>query len=139
MPGLSSVFGIEILTSLINELGKNDVVLASKYAGKKSKVSLLREISSRSYRLLCRSLFDVHIKDIGSGFVILKKTALDGIDLESDGFDIHIELFTKLKRKGSAIKEMPAEYNYNGYSTFSIFRHGPRVIINTLRFWLKSR
>lgn len=132
-------FGIEILPYLISEIKKTDVVLASRYSGLYSKFLLSREVSSRLYYWLCKILFGIEIKDLGSGLVVFKRGVLDNISLLSNGFDIHIELFVKIKREGFSIKEIPARYTYNGYSTFSILRHGPAIFINTLRFWLKNR
>jgi glycosyltransferase involved in cell wall biosynthesis len=132
-------FGIEILPCLIQEIKKADVVLASKYAGLSSRIPLSRKISSRLYYQLCKILFDINTQDLGSSLVIFRRKVLQGIFILSNGFDIHIELFTKIKRKGFSIKEIPARYTYNGYSTFSILRHGPAILIDTLKFWVKNR
>jgi len=132
-------FGIEILPCLIQEIEKADVVLASRYAGLYSKIPLSREISSRLYYWICNVIFGVNIKDLGSGLVIFKRKVLENISLLSSGFDIHIELFTKIKKKGFSIKEIASDYSYNGYSTFSILKHGPGIFINTLQLWLKNR
>lgn len=132
-------FGVEVLSCLIQETEKADVVLASRYAGIDSKIPLSRAISSRLYYWLCRILFGVNTKDLGSGLVIFKRKALENISLLSDGFDIHVELFTKIQKNGFYIEEIAAEYNYNGLTTFSLLRHGPGIFINTLRFWLKNR
>lgn len=132
-------FGIENLPKLLREIGDSDVVLASRYVIPTKRVPIARAIASRAYYFLCKILFDISVKDLGSGFVIFKRKVIDSISLSANGFDIHIELFTKIKRQGFSVKEIPAEYNYNGYSTFSVLRHGPRILINTLRFWLENK
>ena len=132
-------FGIDILPHLIQELKSAEVILASRYAGLSSRIPLPREITSRLYYLLCSLLFDINVKDIGSGAVVFRKEALNKLSLVSDGFDIHIEIFAQLKESGCIVKEIPAKYTYNGYSTFSILQHAPSVLINTLRFWLKNK
>ncbi len=132
-------FGIENLPELLKELKYADVVLASRYAGLKSRISLVREITSRLYYVFCKALFDISVKDLGSGLVIFKKDALDSIILLSNGFNIHIEIFTQLKKHGFIIKEMPLKYASSGYSTFSIWKYGWGILIQTLKFWLRDK
>jgi glycosyltransferase involved in cell wall biosynthesis len=132
-------FGLEILPLLIERIETSDVSLASRYAGLPSDIPLLRWVSSRLYYWMCKVLFGIKTKDIGSGLVVFRRKVLEGINLSSQRFDIHIELFNKIEKGGFSIKEVPAKYNYNGYSTFSIVRHGPGIFANTLGFWLKTR
>lgn len=132
-------FGIENLPVLLQELKYADVVLASRYAGLKSKIPILREITSRLYYFFCKMLFNVSVRDLGSGLVIFKKNALDQVTLLSNGFDIHIEIFTQLKKHGFIVKELPLKYASQGNSTFSIWRHGRVILIQTLKFWLRNK
>ncbi len=130
-------FGTENLPKLIGELKYADVIVASRYAGLKSRISIVREITSRLYYVFCKALFDISVKDIGSGLVVFKKDALDKVILLSKGFDIHIELFIQLQKHGFVIKEIPLKYASNGYSTFSVWKYGWGILIQTLKFWLK--
>lgn len=132
-------FGIDILPYLVLKTEEADVILASRYAGIYSKIPLSREITSRLYYWLCKLLFNINTKDLGSGLVVFKKEVLDNIILLANGFDIHIELFVKIKKKCFSIKEIPASYNYNGHSTFSILRHSPGIFINTLKLWVRNK
>lgn len=131
-------FGIVCLRSLLKEAESADVVLASRYTCAENKTPFLRKISSRLYYFFCKALFNIAVRDIGSGLVVFKRRALEGINLETSGFDIHIEIFTRLKERGFRVKELPLPYKHNGYSTFSILRHGPRIVVNTLSFWLRQ-
>lgn len=132
-------FGTENLPELIEELKYADVIVASRYAGLKSRIPIVREITSRLYYIFCRVLLAVSVKDIGSGLVVFKKDALDKISLLSKGFDIHIELFIQLQKHGFVIKEIPLKYTSNGYSTFSVWKYGWGILIQTLKFWLKNK
>lgn len=132
-------FLIDSLPELLKETQNYDVILASRYNNPKSRIPVTREISSWLYYRLCKILFNITVRDLGSGFVIFKKPALDNLNLTSCGFDIHIELFVKLQKQGALIKELPLRYTSNGYTTFSIVRHGPQILVNTLKFWLKNR
>ena len=131
-------FGITCLRPLLKEAEGADVVLASRYLSTENKIPFLRKISSKLYYFFCKALFNIAVRDIGSGLVVFKRRTLEGINLEASGFGIHIEIFTRLKESGFRVKEVPLPYKYNGYSTFSILRHGPRIVVNTLRLWLRQ-
>lgn len=130
-------FGIACFKPLLKEAQSVDVVLASRYSSPGNKIPFLRKISSKLYYLLCKALFNLTVRDIGSGLVVFKRRAIEDIKLSACGFDIHIEIFTRLKEGGFRVKEVPLPYRHSGYSTFSILRHGPRIVINTLSFWLR--
>ena len=131
-------FGIACLKPLLKEAASVDVVLASRYFSRENQIPFLRKISSRLYYLFCRALFNIRVRDIGSGLVVFKRRALEGINLETLGFDIHIEIFTRLKERGFQVKEVSFPYKHNSHSTFSILWHGPRIVIDTLRFWFRQ-
>lgn len=132
-------FGTDKLPLLLKEIETADVVLASRYSTPNGGIPIIRKMASKLYYLLCKTLFDISVKDLGSAFVIFKRKVLNNIDLCSKGFDIHIELFAKLKKSGFSVKEIPIKYTNSGYTTFSILKHGPGILINTLKFWIKNR
>jgi len=131
-------FGITCLKSLLKEAEDADVVLASRYLSAENKIPFLRKISSKLYYFFCNALFNVTVRDIGSGLVIFKRRTLESLRLNARGFDIHIELFVQLENKGFLVKEITLPYKYNDYSTFSILRHGPAIVVNTLKLWLRQ-
>lgn len=126
-------FGTTVIPRLLKEAEFADVVLASRYGSVRSKIPLLRNISSRVYYLLCKILFGISVKDLGSGLVLFRRRALEGANLTAYGFDIHIEIFNHLKKGGFQVKEIPRDYNYSGHTTFSILTHGPHIVVNTIR------
>jgi len=67
---------------------------------------------SKGYNYLIRVLFGLKLKDIDCSFKLFKKTALEKISLESDGYFIDTELIIKsqthsLKIKEFAVKHLP--------------------------------
>lgn len=125
-------FDLSVLPDLLNT--DADVVIASRY--KNGKIPLHRSAPSFVYRIMNRILFGIDIRDIGSGFVIFKKKVLDSVELSSDGFEIHIELFTKIKEKGFKIIEVPVSYSHWKDGSFKISSHGPKTLANTIRYWV---
>ncbi|HOY09142.1 MAG TPA: glycosyltransferase family 2 protein [Candidatus Omnitrophota bacterium] len=132
-------FGVGVFRDLVALNKKHDLVVVSRYlSAKQGRIPFLRKAVSRLYFGLCRMLFQVRVFDIGSGTVAFSREALTRIPLHADGFDIHIEIMTAFHNHGCSILEIPAPYSEKGPGTFSILRHGPRVVIDTVRLWRKS-
>jgi len=131
-------FGVEVLARLLEEVTRYDIVVASRYHTKNS-VQPLRRLLSRLYYLICRLLFDVPVKDIGSGTVVLRNNALRRLKLTACGFDIHIEMFVQAERQQLRIQEVPANFSPTQGGSFSILRHGPAVVQDTWNFYQKVR
>ena len=130
-------FHLEDIKRLMKEINKYDVVIASRYKESTKNVPLYRIYPSVIYFWVYRILFGLNIRDIGSGFVIFRKNALDSIKLISDGFDIHLEIYCKLRRAGFKIKELPVYYKHWYGGSFDILKHGPKTLLNTFRIWIE--
>lgn len=129
-------FDLNSLSYLLNKTSNSDVVIASRYRG--NKIPLRRIIPSLTYRFINRLLFGINLNDTGSGFVIFKKKVFDGLKLYSNGFDIHVELFTKIKKSGHMIIEVPVKYSHWDSGSFKVLKYGPSTLINTLKFRLRG-
>lgn len=130
----------KIFKEFIKEIEEVDVVIASRYAGIKGKIPLYRKLPSRLNYLICKLLFGIKVRDVLSGFVVFRKEVLDSINLESDGFGIHIELIAKIHKRGFRIKEIPAQYIHRVKDAkFSIFKDGLKTLFRTFTLWLQLR
>jgi len=129
-------FDLNSLPYLFKKTNDADVVIASRY--KKNEIPLCRSIPSLIYRFINRLLFSIDVNDTGSGFVIFKRRVLDRMKLRSNGFDIHIELLTKIKKAGFKIIEVPVKYSHWKGGSFRLLKHGPNTLINTLKFRLRE-
>ncbi|MFH0936526.1 MAG: glycosyltransferase family 2 protein [Candidatus Woesearchaeota archaeon] len=132
-------FDLSLLNNFISKMNHNDVVIASRYERKNRDIPFSRVYPSRIYNMINKILFGLDIEDIGSGFVIFKKKALDNINLESNKFDIHVELFAKLKKAGYKMEEIPVKYSHWYGGSFNVFKHGPKTLLNTFRVWYRLR
>jgi len=129
-------FGLKQLPKLIKRTKDTDVVIASRY--KCGGIPLHRYLPSRTYKIINTVLFGIGIDDIGSGLVVFKKPALDRVRLYSNGFEIHIEMYTKLRKAGFSIIEVPTDYVHWDEGSFKMLKHGPRTLMMTLKYWLKG-
>lgn len=124
-------FDMEMFPVLLKKAEANDTIIASRYV-RSPQVPYYRHFASEVYSIINKTLFGINIRDIGSGFVIFKKQVLENINLISNGFDIHIEIYSKLARKNYKIKEIPAAYKHWTGGSFKVFKHGPKTLLNTI-------
>jgi hypothetical protein len=57
------------------------------------------------------------------------------VHFRSNGFSVHIELFTKINKAGFKIIEVPVNYVHWDGGSFNMIKHGPRTLIGTLKLW----
>jgi hypothetical protein len=60
-------------------------------------------------------LYQQHVTDVNTMFKVFRAECLDGLELESDGFELDIELACKLARNGNAPMEVPVNYVSRGF------------------------
>jgi hypothetical protein len=60
-------------------------------------------------------LYQQRITDVNTMFKVFRTECLEGVKLESDGFDLDIELACKLVKNGFAPMEVPVNYVARGY------------------------
>lgn len=111
----------EILPALIEEIknGK-DIAVASRYAkgGKIEGWKLRRKIVSKGARLLAKILVPQArvVKDPLSGYFVLKREVIEGIELKPVGYKILLEVLTKGKYEEVAEIPMTFGTRNNGKS-----------------------
>lgn len=132
-------FDLSLIERFIKEMKENDVIIASRYEVATRQIPFYRVYPSRVYYWINKVLFGISIKDIGSGFVVFKKKALNIVNLNSDGFDIHIEIFAKLHKAGFRIKEIPVNYTHWYGGSFNVFKHGPKTLLNTIKLFFSIK
>jgi hypothetical protein len=69
-------------------------------------------------------LYQQRVTDVNTMYKVFRAECLDGLDLESNGFELDIELACKLARNGNAPMEVPVNYVARG------FDEGKKI-----RFW----
>ncbi|HUM10045.1 MAG TPA: glycosyltransferase [Myxococcaceae bacterium] len=77
-------------------------------------------VFARTYSVL----YQQRVTDVNTMFKVFRAECLDGLDLESNGFELDIELACKLARNGHSPMEVPVNYVARG------FAEGKKI-----RFW----
>jgi hypothetical protein len=62
------------------------------------------------------ALYQQRVTDVNTMFKVFRAECLDGLELESDGFALDIELACKLARNGNSPMEVPVNYAARGFS-----------------------
>ena len=93
--------------------------------------SLKRIMISKLYNFVIRLVFDLHLRDINSGFKIYKKKVIDCMTLRSKSPFIDVEIFAEAIRKGFTIKQYGLIFELRTKGTSSISRMS--VLVRT--FW----
>lgn len=121
----------------LDGLRSHDLVFCSRYLGVPARYPLHRRLPSEAYRRLYRALLGVPVQDAMSGFFGLRRAAVDALPpLESDGFEVYLELLVKARRRGLTIAEVPVEFVHQTESgEVSVLRQGPKQLARTLRVW----
>lgn len=129
-------FGDQVFERLISEAKEADIVVASRYLKINNKIPILRRLCSLGYYWACKILFNMPVRDIGSGAVLFKKDAIKQINLKSCGFAIHAEYFHKASMLQMIIKEIPLKTEIYQKGSFNIIKHGMGIICETLKLWM---
>lgn len=81
--------------------------IVTGYSKIKKGDTIRRKIISDIYNFMVRILFDLKIKDINSGYKIVRKTLVDDIKFISHSPFVDVELFLHAKRKKYKVYQFP--------------------------------
>ena len=92
-----------------------DVVVGSRLSGKIKKNSLKfqNRVANWIYTFIVRQFYKANVTDVLSGYFAWKKEVLDALapHLKSEGFEIEMEMITKMKRLGFDMYSVPITYD----------------------------
>lgn len=100
--------------------GEADVVYGSRFRGYYKDMSFLHHIGNRVLSFVTTLLYKNYISDVMTGHKAFSKDVFNNIDLSETGFDIEVELTTKILKYGYKIIEVPIEYSYRCHGTSKI-------------------
>jgi len=83
-------------------------------------LNFMQVVFAKTYDIL----YQQRVTDVNTMYKVFRAECLDGLNLESDGFDLDIELACKLARNGNSPMEVPVNYVARG------FDQGKKI-----RFW----
>ena len=100
------------LSSMLDMLEKNDVVLGSRLRGKMEKgaMSTLNRLGNHLLALMASILYRRWISDLCTGCWGFRGTVVKDLKLDANGFDLEANLFAQVAKKRCRIAEVPIGY-----------------------------
>jgi dolichol-phosphate mannosyltransferase len=119
----------EDLKNMLRNIPKYDIVIGSKLVkGGKTEDSLSRKIVTRVTNYFAIVILGIKVKDSMTGFIIVKKSVLERINLKPKGYKFVVEIIYKSKAKVLEVPitfhkrekgETKVGFNLNGIKEFS--------------------
>lgn len=99
-----------------------------------------RKALGAAYNRLAHLLFNIPIRDVDCDFRLLRRRAVEGLELVSSSGSICVELVHKLHRAGRVFAEVPVHHypRAHGRSQFFTLRRVGRTALDLLGLWLKA-
>lgn len=91
------------------------------------------------YKFLARMLFGLPIRDVDCDFRLMRRDAIQGIDLVSTSGVVCTEMVYKLKRAGCVFAETPVNHypRLHGQSQFFTLRRVGKTALDFFALWVK--
>ncbi len=116
-------------------IGNADIVTG--YSRVKKGDTLKRKIISGGYNLLVQALFGLHIRDINSGYKVVRRDLVRDIKFISRSPFADVELFLHARKKRGRVKQYPLVFKSRSGGKSHIARFP--VILATFRDMIKVR
>jgi glycosyltransferase involved in cell wall biosynthesis len=120
-------FAPEQLSRLVAELWRADLVVGYRQ-GRADHV--LRRIYTRVWNALVRVTFDVGVRDVNCAFKLMRREALEDLELHARGAMVSAELLGLAQRRGYRVIEVPVDHFPRQFGVASGGK--PRVIARAL-------
>lgn len=134
---------IKVLTEVVRR-GEAKVVYGTRLkrmpnisGEEKTLQFLLHYLGNRFLSLVTSVLYGQWITDMETCYKLFPKDALNGVKLNSRGFEFEPEITTKLMKKGYKIVEIPIKVKPRGYDEgkkLNTFRDGSKALWSLLKY-----
>lgn len=108
-----------------------DMVIGSRFvSGGSMDGPAFRLFLSQSCAAMAKAITGYPLHDASSGYRIMRKSALDKLNLQSGWFEIHTEIPIKFFLHGYKVGEIPIQYERRGegQSKLTIFQSAPKYL-----------
>ena len=134
---------LSFLKNLVDSVEQGcDICIASRFVkGKIVKRSISREVASRAYNFMVRTLFNSKIQDHQSGFKSFNSEKIKELikNVQNNGWIFDTELLVRAQKMGMNIKEIPVVWVEDKEGSFNLRKDSISMGIELLKFWRKER
>ena len=110
--------------------GHADMVVGSRAEGGQMSPNLINNLGNVLFSRILRSLLNVHVTDVLSGYRALSRMLVKSLPLASSHFEIEVELTIKTSQRRYRIREIPFEVRPRAEGTSThlrVFRDGLKI------------
>ncbi|MDP3066317.1 MAG: mannosyltransferase, partial [Methanobacteriaceae archaeon] len=132
----------KLLTPLMEN--QADIVLGSRLQGKRENgsISIINLLGNHLLSFFASFLYS-NVSDVCTGYWAFKKEVIDKLLLEgidSDGFDLEAEMFSKVSKNNFRVLEVPIHYkNRLDAPKLNSVNDGVKIFMRLLTNWLKMK
>lgn len=126
---------------LLSALDKGfDIAIGSRFISGSSVEGYprLKMWANRCFNIFAAMIFNLKIKDLTNAFKIYRREVLDSMQIESEGFEVNVEILLKAYLLGFAMIEVPVNWRgrKRGVSKLKLYQMGPRYARVVLKLFL---
>ncbi len=118
---------------LIEPINRGEARVVYGYRDLTSQTQLYR-LGNRFLTLLTNLLYGVTVRDMETCYKMWKREVLDGVELESDAFDVEVELTARFIRRGERIVQIPIAYEAREAKKLRWWVDGPLAVLKLVRY-----
>lgn len=112
-----------------------DVVYGSRFMGKIKGMRFSHKIGNRILSFVTQFLYNKKITDVMTGYKVFSKKVLEEIDITENGFEVEVEITSKILKNDFKLIEVPISYEYRKTGNSKItYWHGLTCLIKLLWF-----
>ncbi len=123
---------------------KADVVLGSRLRGKREKGSISRfNLVGNHLLSFFASILFSRVSDVCTGYWAFQRKVIDSLlqeGIDSDGFDLEVEMFSKISNNNFRVLEIPINYkNRLDSPKLNGLNDGVKIFKRMLSYWIKTK
>jgi glycosyltransferase involved in cell wall biosynthesis len=125
------------ITRFVSLLATNEMVKGSRFlpSGGTDDMTTLRRVGNLGLLTLANLMYGSRYSDLCYGFIAFRRSLLEPMQLDADGFEIEMQLVARATLLGARVAEVPSfeAARMFGNSNLNTFRDGWRVLRTMFR------
>jgi len=124
----------------VNLLDSYDIINFNRYSSKENDIPFKRRFASRSFNILLKALFGIHVNDTQCGYKLMRRSVVMPLVKKltvSNAFFLSA-LFLYAKKSGARVAELPIKYDHSDGSKFNVVITSLSYLVSISAFKLRN-
>ena len=91
--------------------GTADVVYGSRFKGSIERMRWLNRLGNHTMSAAARMLYGVQVSDLMTCYKMYRRSLVQGLEIEANGFDFEAEFTARLAQRGARFAEVPVRFH----------------------------